>query len=187
MYFFVTLWPGELIMFGWRRKIGWLAVAGASFLVLGLVASGDSPVYASVIDAAFFEPEKPCVGCDSCELPIGLGHATFDSPQGQRKPGPNGAHPDRCDPNSCVDDHPPGGCTSSLANAPSVSSVWLAARAADADGVQTLLDANPNYVVYNATRAALQVIGCEGVVLAHIPLRRGQELGLHNTHTQETE
>jgi hypothetical protein len=55
----------------------------------------------------------------------------------------------------------------------------MAVRSRDAAAIQGLLDAYPRVVVFNATRNAIQKVGCDGRIIAHVPVTPRPAQTLH--------
>lgn len=151
-----------------------VSLAGLFLVVGGLVimttpgggpdSHGEGAFLASVLSKPLFV----CRGCDVCPG----GHQLYAS--GSRSNGSGGSdHVDECwSTGSCDDWHPIdpncGGFTSLDTQAR--AALWLAAISDDEASIRRALEAYPDALKFNSARAALQVYGCEGDILASVPL-----------------
>ncbi len=121
-----------------------------------------------------------CGLCDACVLVPGtaeVGHTTARSEEGLRKLGPDGPHPDECEVDSCNTAHPYViECFPSLAleTAPTLPELWSALVQADESELKQVITDNEMFVHYNSARRALQILGCDGSIVAHMPLTSDQ-------------
>jgi hypothetical protein len=143
-----------------------------------------TPVTATQVDLPFVsEARVQCGLCDDCYKDgEGWGHLAREDPAGQREL-PTGSHPcqtpDRCDSQEAG--HPfnfeqcPGYDPGELVDpdglvvAP-LPELWFAFRRAHGDDLVDLLEAQGSRVEYNPGRRAVQFLGCNEAVVAHLPL-----------------
>lgn len=159
------------------------AVAVAAVLTLAwAVAPGRSEALAYEASNLVMQgfDETSCGGCSWCVHEDGIGHFT-SSANGLRKLGPNGAHED-CDLGTCDDEHPyqlekcrNGGesfAGSSGETPVTLPSLWFAAVEASSEELQRLVAEHPTSMYINRDREVLQFVGCDGQVMAQLPLHR---------------
>lgn len=156
----------------------------ASLFALVLVGTSQGEARAGLLDAPFREAGQrwECGTCDVCviEGTSEIGHVTGESSEGLRKLGPEGAHENDCQENSdCQAVHPvmeecaDGG--EGLASLEmSFPELWNAVRLASGEELRHLADRFPTRIKLNAERAAIQIHGCKGALVAHIPLEPAQ-------------
>ena len=113
-------------------------------------------------------PLLVCRGCDVCPG----GHQLYAS--GSRSNGDDGAdHVDECwSTGSCEDWHPISSLCGGFASLDTEAraALWLAATSDDAESIRRVLADYPDALKLNSARAALQVYGCDGDIVASIPL-----------------
>lgn len=66
----------------------------------------------------------------------------------------------------------PGGCSGGLAHSEDMNTLRLAATAGNTDSIRAIRDRYPDSVFLNTNRRAIQVIGCDGGVVAQLVLER---------------
>jgi len=110
---------------------------------------------------------RQCVGCDTC----GEGaHFVFDTPLGIRYVAPGDNHTDCWQTGSCDTWHPTG-CGGFAAAIPDLNLLWTRLGSGiPASDLVGLIRAKPDIITFNAKRNAIQVRGCNGTLLAHVPL-----------------
>jgi hypothetical protein len=116
-----------------------------------------------------------CFRCIACAYAPGQeGHRVVNSrvPRGSF----GLTHPDafECNPGTCAapedDEHEP--CYRPTSTAFSIGALNDAVALGDLSQMVHLIQAGGGIVEMNVARSALQVIGCEGAVIAHIPVRQ---------------
>jgi len=159
-----------------------VSLAGVVILLGGLLfttnsegprnGSGEEAFLASVLAKPLFV----CRGCDVCPG----GHQLYSS--GSRSNGSGGSdHVDECwSTGACDDWHPLdpncGGFASLDTEAR--AALWLAATSDDAGLIRRALAEYPDALKLNSARAALQVYGCDGDIVASIPLSSARVIAL---------
>lgn len=123
--------------------------------------------------------DDECIDCFSCFGPFGWGHQTSSfAPVFNNTYGEHGLHNTTCESGSCEWEHPPsaecwnGGNEEVQQLAAHLPDVLEAVRSRDLGALYSLAS-SPNSgsrITYNVQRQAVQVVGCEGAIVAHIPL-----------------
>jgi len=133
---------------------------------LGTVRLADAApeTSAAVLNSAF---GANCVTCDpECQGPQGAHHVSASAGAGTRH---NFAHPDVCGPGTCDDLHPTG-CKGGEETDFDLAASWQAAVRQDYARTTRELVENSTVVALNVDRRALQWYGCDGSVIASLPL-----------------
>jgi hypothetical protein len=149
-------------------------------MVIGLTASPSDARPATI--TLPFAAENLCVSCDVCDVENFLSadfHETWKTPNSTRSPGLTGVH--FCDfatceqhgheiwgPEQCDDNPEP------LLSAEAMGALWDEARDAEGAELRRLVARSGRRVSLNSERGAVQVVGCNGRVLASLPLSRRQ-------------
>ena len=132
-------------------------------------------------DLPWADNSEPCGNCGPCFQPGSgdAGHiaqATPHGPFGQR----NGWH-DTCWPGRCVDNHWSVHCIMRdlgglmAMSADDLAGLWDAIRDGSGTDPEVLASGYGN-VEWNSERRALQVFGCDGVLVAHVPVPPSYEI-----------
>ena len=117
----------------------------------------------------------PCRACDeACGEHRENEHLLLKSPSGDRHNAPGAVdHVDECwFSNGSCDQWHPTPCIVILAEAaPDLTSLWQRlATGIPATEVVRVVQEWPNLIELNSERAAIQVVGCEGQIIAHLPI-----------------
>lgn len=115
-----------------------------------------------------FAEAHPCVYlCRVCTLSAGdTGHDIVIGQTGNAV----SMHLETCNPGTCS----AHACSSEVMPVSRLETLWFEVRAADGGALDALLAAHREVAFYNADRDAVQVRGCEGAILASIPLSPAQ-------------
>ena len=117
---------------------------------------------------------SPCRFCDGCGSGGDTEHFIGKHPLASRRNAPGAAdHVDECwISNGTCDQWHPEGCNPILVEAaPDLTSLWqrLAAGIPATDVVKVVQEW-PSLVEFNSEREAIQVVGCDGQIIAHLPI-----------------
>jgi|SRR5690606_9076367 len=152
-------------------RTGLLKVSVSAVIAIALVfwgAIGPAPsggLQAQAMAQGFAAGEgEGCFGCSDCEYDdYYAGHFTIESSLGLRE-GPE--HTD-CQRDICHFEHP---TSDECSNALAWQDFWKAGQAQEISEIQRLLDSHGNFINLNKDRLALQLVGCDGQIIAHYPV-----------------
>lgn len=154
-----------------------LAVIFASAFTWRSGITGADELTAASADAGG-APMLECRGCDFCSGTAG--HILYAT--GERTGGAD--HVGECwEIGPCfqyhtLDTENCGGGSFAALPGEDRTELWRAVTGRDLDAIRWALKRHPGALVMNAGRSALQVTGCSGDVLAHIPLTKAQATAL---------
>lgn len=151
-----------------------LLLSAATVLVVAVIAgainppglSGDSTL-SPIIDVRglAYDDSRFCVLCDVCSG----GHATAEHPDALRL---GVGHP--CMEGVTCLAHDPCVVTLSPGKDPSVGQLWTALTGAKRSEVERLMGRYPDRLRFAPSRDAVQILGCNGGIVAHLPLSAEQ-------------
>ena len=140
-----------------------IKLIGSQFNSLGLTAPMPSAWAAS-----------PCRSCDVCGDLGDNEHFLSAPPLASRRNAQGAAdHLNDCwDSNGTCDDWHPVGCNPILVEAaPDLTNLWQRlATGVPATDVVKVVQEWPSLIELNSERAAIQVVGCNGQIIAHLPI-----------------
>ena len=118
---------------------------------------------------------SPCRSCDRCgESGEPTEHLVFADPLAKRSHAAGAVdHLDECWlTNGTCDQWHPMGCDVTLAEAaPDLTSLWQRlATGIPATDIVRVVQEWPTLIELNSQRAAIQVVGCDGHIIAHLPI-----------------
>jgi hypothetical protein len=138
------------------------AIAAPTSAVV-LPASVSVPISVGEDDCALLCDDGP-TGCQPSE------HDAYEAeesdPEWWRAGGKHPAPPNHCFGDSCDEKH--GGCTTIPPLA--FEQLRSAIQGVDTRGMGAVLAAHADHVLFNQERSAIQVLGCSGATVVHIPL-----------------
>lgn len=149
------------------------------FLMLLVVVGGSSSMSRRVQAASLIMPmevtDGDCIGCVHGGCEEGFHDAFETSPPlnfWTRNGGVHNGTP--CMEGTCYTNHGPWNCGGAEPiTLGDVETIRLALVRNDSRGLEQLMQEHPGRIVFNSARAALQVFGCGGEVLAHFPVELG--------------
>jgi hypothetical protein len=151
-------------VFSWKARFGVVALFGATVIT---IASPSSAVNAELFS---LPATDECLSCSTCQNtsqhtapgPVDTGNA-FGI-----------AHSHCSAIGDCSFGHFHDAQTCSGFALKTLPALWKDIAAADGDKLRQVISGYGAVVSYNTQRQAVQVLGCSGVVIAHIPLSQHQ-------------
>jgi hypothetical protein len=156
--------------------------------IVVVAAVAVTPLFA---DAQSVAGEEECGVCDVCWIPdLGeMGHNAVQARQGQASTGvgwhfDDAGEPGSCLPGTCDDEHPfdpscvdggsdAGSFAASVLGPDLLPVIWEGIKSGVVDP-ESVVSFSAN-VQLNPARGAIQVFGCDGLVVAHLPLPSGRD------------
>jgi hypothetical protein len=159
--------PGEMTM----RKMTRMALAAAAALFAG--AFGADRADAQIVT-------NDCYYCVSCTINGQPGHRVLNVrvPANGTTVGLTIPEPNECGPGPCSNPQDPDvnhqRCVRPAQTAFNLTSLTEAVKSGDMAQVAALMRQGGEIVEVNTARQALQVVGCDGAIVAHLPLTQAQ-------------
>ena len=146
-----------------RRKLGWIPALALLAMVVGGLLTLDASGAAA--DPLLDLPFTGTTGCDYQCRPCGEENDGHDIVQGVLR-NATAPHLENCSPGNCSSHV----CGVEVAQTEEIEELWFAVREAQGEHLRELLAKHEEIAYYNDERDAVQVRGCNGTVLASIPL-----------------
>jgi hypothetical protein len=153
------------------RKIAKLFLATAGALAASAFGAGSAQAQIVTND---------CYYCISCNLNGTPGHRVLNVrvPANGTTVGLTIPEPTECGPGPCSNPQDPDvnhqRCVRPARTGFSLTSLTEAVESGDMGRVAVLMDEGGEIVEVNVARGALQVVGCDGAIVAHLPLTQAQ-------------
>lgn len=148
-----------------------------------LALSAAAALFASVFGADRAEAQivtNDCYYCVSCTINGAPGHRVLNVrvPANGTTVGLTIPEPNECGPGPCSNPQDPDvnhqRCVRPRQTAFNLASLTAAVKSGDMAQVAVLMEQGGEIVEVNTARSALQVVGCDGAIVAHLPLNQAQ-------------